>query len=54
MDNAIEYIKKFPGVIKTDGGVKLHTSLNCKLIHIYLVLIIEYRVREIIKIFVPD
>jgi hypothetical protein len=54
MDNAIEYIKKFPGVIKTDGGVKLHTSLNCKLIHLYLVLILESRVREIIKNFVPD
>jgi len=29
MESAVGYINKFPGVIKSDSGLMLHTSLNC-------------------------
>jgi hypothetical protein len=30
MDSAIDYIEQYDGVITTDKGLLLHTSLNCK------------------------
>jgi hypothetical protein len=30
MDSAIDYIEQYNGVITTDKGLLLHTSLNCK------------------------